>query len=49
LAWDGSGGGLDISGMRKILKRHNVEINADLENKIKMTEEQTRRDFKKII
>ncbi len=40
LDWDGSGAGLDISGMRKILKRHNVEINADLENKIKMTEEQ---------
>jgi hypothetical protein len=40
LDWDGSGSGLDISGMRKILKRHNVEINADLGNKIKMTEEQ---------
>ena len=40
LDWDGSGAGLDISGMRKILKRHNVQINADLENKIKMTEEQ---------
>jgi hypothetical protein len=40
LDWDESGAGLDISGMRKILKRHNVEINADLENKIKMTEEQ---------
>ena len=39
LDWDDSGAGLDISGMRKILKRHNVEINADMENKIKMTDE----------
>ena len=40
LDWDGSGAGLDISGMRKILKRHKVEINTDLGTKIKMTEEQ---------
>jgi hypothetical protein len=40
LDWDGSGAGLDISGMRKILKRHKVEIKTDFRTKIKMTEEQ---------
>ncbi len=37
LDFDGDGGGIDISGLRKILKRHNIEIKPNPKDKIKMT------------